>query len=336
MAFENYPAANEPQQTVPAPKKSNTSALKTGLIIAVIGLLGTWGYIIWDKNKTNETIQQKDQLVASASSQKDELQKELNDATTRFDELKTNDTKAMLAKDSAMNRRDKDIAATRTRIQSLLSKQNATSAELAEAKTLIASLNTSIADYKTQVETLTAQNTQLTQEKEVVTQQRDKVQRDYDSTTVVIKQKEDVIDVGSTLHASNFNIVGINEKHNGKEKETSTAKRVDKLRISFDLDENRITASGAKDLYVCVYAPDGTPVSVEALGSGVFKTREGQDKPFTNKLNVNYNQGERQSLNFDWKQNSNFAVGDYKIEVYQNGFKIGEGVRHLKKGGLFS
>ncbi len=25
----------------------------------------------------------------------------------------------------------------------------------------------------------------------------------------------------------------------------------------------------------------------------------------------------------------------YKIEIYHNGFKIGEGVRSLKKGGLF-
>ena len=29
-------------------------------------------------------------------------------------------------------------------------------------------------------------------------------------------------------------------------------------------------------------------------------------------------------------------VVDYKIQVYHNGFKIGEGVTSLKKGGLFS
>ena len=80
---------------------------------------------------------------------------------------------------------------------------------------------------------LQQQNTHLTAEKAIVTQQRDRAQRDFDSTTLVIKQKEDVIDVATTLHASNFNIVGIKEKNNGKEKTTSTAKRVDKLRISF-------------------------------------------------------------------------------------------------------
>jgi hypothetical protein len=336
MAFENFPAANE-EQSRPLPQKSNAPMiLKTSLIVAILGLIGTWGYIIWDKNKTNDTIQQKDNLFATASTQRDELQKELDETTLRYDELKTNDTRSMMAKDSMLNRRDREIAETKSKIQSILSKSNATKAELAQAKTLIASLNSSITDYKAQVETLMAANTQLTTEKEEVTQQRNKVQRNYDSATVVIKQKEDVIDVGSTLHASNFSIVGINEKNSGREKATTTAKKIDKLRVTFDLDENRITPSGAKDIYVIIYAPDGTPVSVEALGSGTFTTRDGQTKPFTNKLNVDYNQGERKTLNFDWKQNSNFVVGDYKIEVYQNGFKIGEGVRHFKKGGLFS
>ncbi len=109
------------------------------------------------------------------------------------------------------------------------------------------------------------QNTQLTQEKQQVTAERDSVKKIYDSANQVIKQKEDVIDVGSTLHASNFNIVGIKEKSGGKEKITTTAKRVDKLRISFDIDENRITQSGSKDIYVAITSPDGNPVVVEAL-----------------------------------------------------------------------
>ena len=70
-----------------------------------------------------------------------------------------------------------------------------------------------------------------------------------------------MLDVGSTLHASYFDIVGINEKGKGKESETTKAKKVDKLRISFLLDENRIANSGTKDLFVCITAPDGKPVS---------------------------------------------------------------------------
>ena len=196
-------------------------------------------------------------------------------------------------------------------------------------------MNGDIEGYRKQIVVLEGEKTQLTQEKAVVTEERNKVQRDFDSAQNVIRGKEDIINVGSTLHASNFTIVGINEKSSGKEKETSTAKRVDKLRISFDLDENLIAQSGKKDIYVCITSPDGTPVAVEALGSGKFTTREGQDKIYTQKLEVNYTQNKRQNISFDWKQNSNFNTGNYKIEVYNNGFKVGEAVKPLKKGGLF-
>ncbi|MEJ7675131.1 MAG: hypothetical protein WKF59_21115 [Chitinophagaceae bacterium] len=138
-----------------------------------------------------------------------------------------------------------------------------------------------------------AKRSSLTGRKRVVTEERDIVTKDYDSAKTVIKDKEDVIDVGSTLQAFNFKIIGVQERRN-KEKETSTAKRVDKLRISFDL-ENRIATSGAKDVFVSITAPDGTPVAVEALGSGKFVTREGIERLFTKKVQVNYNQGEKQT-----------------------------------------
>ena len=333
MAFENYPEAEQTssqQKTIVTTKKNNLPTIITAIL--VVALLGTWGYIIYDKNQTKETIDQKETMIATTSTQRDQLQKELEDAASRYDILKTSNSK----KDSSITVKDREIDEKKTRIQQLLSKSNATQAELSEAKRLISSLNGDIDGYKEQVAVLQQQKTQLISEKAVVVSQRDRVQRNYDSSTLVIKQKEDLINVGSTLHASNFNIVGINERRSGKEKTTATAKRVDKLRISFDLDENMLSESGAKEIYVCITAPDGSPVAVQALGSGTLSTRQGEEKPYTQKLDVNYTQNKRQSVSFDWKQGTNFTTGNYKIEVYNNGFKVGEGYKPLRKGGLFS
>ncbi len=52
-------------------------------------------------------------------------------------------------------------------------------------------------------------------------------------------------------------------------------------------------------------------------------------------MSVNYEQGKASQVSFDWKQTAAFQMGNYKIEIYNNGFKIGEGVTSLKKGGLF-
>jgi hypothetical protein len=333
MAYENFPETEKTPQPAPPPEKKNMRNLLTaGLLIA---LLGTWGYIIYDKNKTKETIQQKDMQLATTTTEKDELRKELDDATMRYDMIKTSSANMSHSKDSVITQRDKEISQKRAEINRILSNAKATKEELAQAKTLIASLNDDIVGYKTQIETLQGEKIVLIQEKETVTKERDVARKETEDAKTVIKEKEDVIDIGSTLHASNFSITGINERKSGKEKTTSTAKKVDKLRISFDIDENRISQSGNKTIYICITDPKGKPVSVEALGSGIFTARDGVEKAFTQKVEINYTQGQRQTINVDWKQNSDFETGDYKIEVYNNGFKIGEGVRSFKKGGLF-
>lgn len=329
MANENTPLSSQ-HNTDPNGKDGKNNAKNVITAALVIALLGTWGYIIFDKNKTREHINQQDSTIVTTISQRDQLQKELDDATLHYDMLKTSNS----MKDSTIMARDREIAQKRNKIQSLLSQENLTQSQLKEARTLIGSLRGDVEMYKQQVETLKGENLQLTQEKEQITRQKNTVQKNYDSAQDVIRQKENIIDVGSTLHASNFEVVGIKEKGK-REKETSTAKKVDKLRISFDLDENMITQSGTKDIFICITAPDGTPVGVEALGSGSFTTRDGQERIYTQKLQVNYVQNKRQRISFDWKQNSKFSTGDYKIEVYNNGFKIGEAFRPLKKGGIF-
>ncbi len=330
MSYENFPNSNVPEEKPVVVTNNNNRNILTAILVII--LLGTWGYIIWDKNKSKQEKQELTSQIVESDSSKNELQRELNDAALRLDMLKTSNSKA----DSLLRTKDKDIEGLKSRVQSILNNKNATQAELAEARRLVSQLKGNIETYTAEIESLKNENMQLTQEKRVVTLDRDLQKKNFDSATVVIKDKEDVIDVGSTLHASDFDIVGIKEKKSGKEKETTTAKRVDKLKISFNIDENRITPTGPKDLYVSITSPDGRPVVVDALGSGKFVTRDGIEKAFTKKVQINYVQGQKEPVSVEWSQNSDFQTGNYKIEIYNNGFKIGEGVRSFKKGGLFS
>src|SRR5450432_3287820 len=280
MSYENFPNSDLPEEKTVVVKNNSNRNILTGILI--VALLATWGYIIYDKNKNKQEKQDLTTQIVNSDSSKNELQRELNDAALRLDVLKTSNVKA----DSLLKTKDKDIQEIKNKVQTILNDKNATEAQLGEARRLIAELKGNIETYTAQIEQLKTQNTQLTQEKQQVTEERDVVKKDFDSATVVIKQKEDVIDIGSTLHASNFSIIGLKEKSGGKEKETTTAKRVDKLRISFDIDENRITQSGPKDIYIAITSPDGNPVIVDALGSGKFLTRDGTEKSFTKKVQI--------------------------------------------------
>lgn len=324
MTYSNAPSAT-PQPQQPKNKKDNRAIIYGALIVA---LLGTWTYIIYDKSKSGEEKAQVQAQLFQADSAKSQVQEQFNEANARLDEMTGKNAKL----DSLLKRDDADISSKKKRIASILSKEHATEAELAEAKNLIAQLNGQIDGYIAEIERLKGENLQLSTEKAAVTVQRDQVQHSYDSVSVV---KANLEDVGSTLHASNIAIAAYDEKSNGKEKETTSAKKANALKLSFQLDENRIAQTGSKDLYICITDPSGQPVSVEALGSGNFTTRDTGNKVFTVKKSVDYVQGQVLPVEVSWKQNSKFQKGEYKVEIYNNGFKIGAGSVSLRKGGIF-
>lgn len=334
MSYENFPTASGPipEKKTTTKSRSNPNLLKNLMIAGlVVAMLATWGYIIYDKNQVKEEKQTLVSQIDNTNAAKTELQNELNDATMQLDALtSTNAKNEALLKDKYS-----EIEALKTKVQGILNNKNATAGQLAEAKKLITQLKGTIQSYAAEIEKLTLQNTTLTEDKRVVTEERDVVRHHFDSARTVIKEKEDIIDIGSTLHASNLAVLGVKEKNSGKERETTSAKRIDKLKISFELDQNLITQAGPKDIYIAVTAPDGTPLAVEALGSGKFTTRDGVERIYTKKVQVDYKPGGAQQVNMEWKQNSNFQEGNYKIEIYNNGFKIGEGTREFKKAGLF-
>ena len=237
-----------------------------------------------------------------------------------------------------MSKRDEDIKSLKSQIETELKKSKRDNAKL---QSLINQLRGKVNDYETQISQLKAENEQLTTSNKQLTVQRDSLNTSNQTLTQNLSTtqaaKAQVEDVASTLHASNINIAAIQVKGNGKEKATSTAKRADLFRISFQLDENRIASSGDKELYVVVTGPDGKPITTAANGSGTFTTRDDGEKVFTNKVDVQYVQGQVLPVSFDWKiDNSHYQTGNYTIQIYHNGYKIGEGTKSLKKGGLFS
>lgn len=324
MSTTNYPSAT-PQQEPPKKDSKN-------LIIALlaVGILGTWGYFLWDKNKSDKSMAKLQSEYITVDSTKNELEKSYNAALGRLDSLTGYNNEL----EGKLNDRNSEIKNLRGRIDGIMKKQRLTEAEKREAETLIKELNEKINGLEQEVARLTAENTQLNTDLSSEKQKTTQLSTDLQTTTTAKQELEKKVDVASTLNASAISITPVNERKNGKEKVTSTAKRVDKLVIAFDVD-NRIATSGNTDVYVCITAPDGTPVAVEALGSGKFQTREEGEKLFTAKVPVEFEAGKKKHIEFAWKQNSDFQRGNYKIEVYHNGFKIGEGVRELKKGGIF-
>ena len=325
MTNTNYPSATPENQQ---PQNSNTKNIIIGLL--AIALLGTWAYLLWNKNKTGEEKQQLTDQVVRNMTQRDSVQLLYDFALKNYDSV----TVANNDMQGKLTGKQSEISKLKGEIGSILNKKNATKAELDLAISKIAELNDKITTLEAEVTRLTGENQQLTSANTQLTTEKQGLESNLATTQTEKKVLEETVDVGSTFSATNIQIAPVNEKKSGKEKETTVAKRVNKLVVSFDV-ENRIAKSGPADMYIMVTAPDGKVISSDSTGGGTLTTRQDGDKVYTSKVTINYDQGTRKNIQLPIYQQK-FQTGDYKIQVYQNGFKIGEGVRNLKKGGLFS
>jgi peptidoglycan hydrolase CwlO-like protein len=311
------------------PQGSKNKNIVIGVLSAC--LLGLGIYTVSDKNKSGEQIMQQQTQIAKVSEEKTDIQKNFDASLARLDSFSTlnNDLQGKLtAKNS-------EISKVKSEIRSILNKKNATASELSRAKKLIDELNGKITSMEADIARLTDENKSLSADKVALTADKEKLTQDLTATTTVKQELEKKVDIASTLNASNILVTPINIKKNGKEDVSSKAKKVDKLLISFDVDNRLAQAGSTTDVYVLVMGPDGKLISPADMASATFTTREEGDKGYTAKVPVNLEAAKKKNVEFGFVPGTNFQTGSYKVQIYQNGFLIGEGTTLLKKGGLF-
>lgn len=310
------------------PRKNSKNVI---IALLAFAFVGTWCYLLVDQNKTGHIIEQNTSQIAKISDEKSDIRKSFDQSLTRLDSMAGISTVLK----SKLTDKDNEISKKKAEIRMILNKKNATAAELAKAKDLIAQLNDKIGMMEQDVARLTQDKQTLTQDNVVLTQEKQELDSNLTTTTAVKVDLEKKVDIASTLNASNIAITPVDVRHNGKEKVTTKASRVNKLLISFDVN-NRIAQSGTTDVFVCIIGPDGKNIITQKSGSGTFTTRDEGDKSFTAKLPVDVETAKTKYVEFAFTPGNDFQQGNYTIQIYQNGFKIGEGTRELKKGGLFS
>ena len=325
----NFPSGNSPEKTPqqPAttykpispssapssPPKKNYTWVYAGIIAL---LLGTNIYLLVNRNKVAD--ERKDALVArdSAVNTRDALNTEYQAAITRLDQLNTtNDQLSNEIKD-----KDGELQKLRSQLQGIMSKSKRSEADNAKARSLIATLNSKVSNYESRIATLEGQNKQLTSENQDLSQQNQTVTEQNTGLQEKVK-------LGAVLHASNIRLEAINlRRHGTKETETSKARKTDRLRVTFDIDENRIAESGTKEIFIRITAPDGRLLSNAAYGSGVTTTDDGQQLSYTlSKQIALVTNTPVRDISADWTQDSDYQRGTYVIDLYNSGLRIGGG-----------
>ena len=321
MSETNFPSPS----TAPKAGKSYKNAI---IGVLAVGLVAVSGYLIYAKSNSTQTIQLKETQIAKVTEEKSDIQASFDASLSRLDSMSTVNT----GLESQLTEKNDEITKVKAEIRSILNKKNATASELGRAKTLIASLNDKITSLETDIAQLRQENQLLANDNVILKQEKETLTQNLTATTEVKQSLEKTVDIASTLNASNIVITPINVKKSGKEKVSTTAKRVDKFLVSFDVD-NRIIQPGSTDVFVVVLGPDGKAINT---GSETFTTRADGDMAFTAKVPVDLETAKRKNVEFAFIPGADFKQGNYTVQIYQNGFLIGQGTRELKKGGLFS
>ena len=287
--------------------------MKTKLIVILSTLvLGLSGFMLYDSLNNELSQAEIQEQFSDLKSDYEFIQKDL--------EVAVNDA----------NFSNKEIIAQKKRIETLLRKNNISQEELMEAKKIMRNISqTFIKNYQNklivlnnQVTTLDTEKQKLREENEKVTTEvvvlKDKVSeldRKIENEKVISKKKDELINYASKLSLSNFILRSFKVRNSGKEVETDKASRIDRIKFSFDINENILSKDGQKVLYMLIKKPSGEIATFSNKTSGVFNYNN-RKMLYSDKTTLNYQKGQDQKLEFVW-DNEDFSRGDYIMEVYE-------------------
>lgn len=303
-----------PTPQPPRPPKRNDAMI---YVVIILILLGVIIYLMVTRHNVTTQYEQTSAQLVTADSSRKSVENDYNAALSRLDQLTSKNAQM----DSLINDRNGEVTRLKQQIQGILSDSRATADQLKRARGLIQQLNSKTKSYEERIAELEGENNTLTNNNQSLTKQRDSTA----TQAATLKQ------IGSVLHASNIRMEPIHVKHNGKEKGTDRARRVNAFHIIFDIDENRIAESGTKEVEIRIIAPDDNLLSNAAYGSGVLTMSDGSTVNYTLAKQIPLEQGQPvRNVSIDWHQDSDYKKGRYQLELYNGGYKIGSGSVTLK------
>lgn len=219
---------------------------------------------------------------------------------------------------------------------------NATNEELVSARDNIAkyidSVKTMKADisslsrYRRQVSVLKAEREQLLKQVDSLTRSNSMIAMQRDSTYVELEKQTvfndslvvqntnlaQVVEKGSALNLSKFNVDAVKERNSGKLVSTQRARATDKFKICFTVADNVIAQAGDREFFLEVLDPQGN-----VLGGGNSMTNDnGASITYSKQTGFYYENKSLDVCDYISKPAGDFKDGNYMVNVYDDQLKL--------------
>lgn len=313
--------------------KQNLTAILIGIIIL---LLGAVGYLWYNLSKVTSKSQVQQTEMMELQKVQAELDQDYQAALESLEQMRGSNAQLNALIDS----QKAELKTQKEKINGLIW----TKKELDKARTEIKTLNANVAKYLADIQQLKEENkilsddnTKLTQNLQAEVQAKESVIEERNTLT---QEKENLsktnaalgskVDMANAIKINFMEVKGYEIKDDGKLKEKSKAKDVEMLRVCFLTETNMVTPAGQKKFFIRVLNPQGETVAVDDQGSGVLTNKlDNSQVRYTTSGEINY-KNEDTNACIDWTLPNPMVKGDYKIEMYNNGFLVGKGQFKLK------
>ncbi|MEA5402186.1 hypothetical protein VB776_04645 [Arcicella sp. DC2W] len=317
------------------PNRQSEQKLKIAVAVLII-LVTALGFLYFRErqfNKRNEdlsNLQAKDLLVASTKL--DSIEKQLNTKIVEIKRLGGDVSELIRAKQQLQ----KDKIALQKSVGFSMKKYEL---KFKKYLTLLGEKDNELVSLRKENGILAAMNDSLSKEAQALLEDITFAQKALNDSAInyTIRQKElsernrelsEKVSQAAALHAESINVYAISVK--GKESDGGVykSKKVDKVRITFYLQENPLTTREAKVIFLRIIDPSGQSIADMSTGSGSF-TYKNKDVTYTAKQRIVYDNS-HQSVEFVYSRGQAYKDGKHIIELYAEGYKIGEGFFEVK------
>ena len=294
-------------------EKKKRGGLLPWLLLAV-SLVGN-GILVFMFNQQKQIVIQKEEVLKTVFVEKDNVQADLVNLKTDFENLHTNNKKLQA-----------DIDEKKAQIEELIKQAEKNKGNvylISKLKKETETLRAIMQEYVHTIDSLNTLNKKLIVEKNDVIK---KLDEEKNKSSQLNKDKESLqgtIDKASLLSCYGITAQGVDIKKGGKKQSiTNKAKRVDAIKVSYSLGENKISKSGSKEIYVRIMTPDGKELAKGYDDNYKFKF-DGSTGYFAGKTSIDYANKEI-GVTTLCEGDGAFVPGKYIIEITCDGVVVGQ------------
>jgi predicted nucleic acid-binding Zn-ribbon protein len=315
-------------------QSNNNNGLLKVIILVMAGVLALLGYLFMGaRNETLElqkSLTSKVEQLSTTQIKLDSISKSLDEKILEVQGLggsvaELEAVKAQLENDKKKLKTDLSFSAQKyeSKIKDyetfLVAKDDDIRKLKAENGILVAKTQT----LETEKQQVIVENTSLKTEKAELSTTLTKTVDDFTTKNNDLKRQ---VNLASAMKAINVQVTALSSK--GKERDGGEykAKRIDQLKVAFIMPSNPVAAQNNKDIYVRVLDANGAVVE---NGNGGIVQVDGKEIAYSFRKSIPFENND-QRVDLVSGKGANYTKGQYSVELYSEGFKIGKGVFEVK------